>query len=127
MAIMPPSLNRYTNQIQAVGVAISGTIFQNSLKAIALSRPLLAPHAQEYILNAAELAQIIKTMPVGELQTEIKQTYADTLKIIWAVMCAVSAIGLAATFITKEYSLDEPGQTHYGSEDDSKSKEGESH
>jgi hypothetical protein len=114
---------RCAKQLQAVGVAVSGTIFQNCLKAIALSRPLLAPYAQEYSRNAADLAQIIKTMPAGELQTEVKQAYAGALKVVWGVMCGVSAIGLAATFFTKEFSLDGPDKMDYGSEEESSSKE----
>jgi hypothetical protein len=111
--------------VQAVGVAVSGTIFQNCLKAMALARPLLAPHAEDYSQNAADLAQIIQTMPVGELQTEVKQVYADALKVVWGVMCLVSAVGLAATFFTKEFSLDEPHKMDYGSEEDITLKEAE--
>lgn len=87
-------------------MAVSGTIFQNCLKAIALSRPLLAPYAQEYSQSAAELSQIIKSMPAGELQSQTKDAYADALKIVWGVMCILSAIGLTVTFFTKEYFLD---------------------
>lgn len=109
--------------MQAVGVAISGTIFQNCLKAIALSRPMLAPFAQEYSQNAANLAQIIKAMPVGELQTETKQAYADALRIVWGVMCGISAIGLIATFFTKEFSLDGPDKMEQGFKEEKSSKE----
>ncbi|KAL5321758.1 hypothetical protein ACEPPN_009721 [Leptodophora sp. 'Broadleaf-Isolate-01'] len=108
----------------AVGVAISGTIFQNSLKTIALSRPLLAPHAQEYSQNAAELAHIIKIMPDGQLKIDTKQVYADALKVIWGTMCAVSMLGLAATFFTEEYSLDQPGKDEQFKEDVSSKKVG---
>jgi hypothetical protein len=102
---------------------VSGTIFQNCLKAMALSRPLLSPYAEDYSRNAVDLAQIIKAMPAGELQTEVKQAYADALKVVWGVMCFVSAVGLAVTFFTKEYSLDNPQRTGDLSKEDNSSKE----
>jgi hypothetical protein len=101
----------HANISQAVGVAVSGTIFQNCLKVMALSRPSLASYADEYSRNAAELGRIIKTIPNGEMQEDAKQVYADALKIVWGVMCGVSMIGLAVTIFTKEYSLDAPDKT----------------
>lgn len=102
---------------------MSGTIFQNCLKAFALSRPLLAPYAEEYSSNAAGLALTIKSMPVGAMRTELIQTYADALKVVWGVMCIVSAAGLVATVFTTEYSLSEPEKMDYESEEDTEQNE----
>lgn len=45
-------------------------------------------------------------MPISELQSQTRDAYADALKVVWGVMCLLSAVGLAATFFTKEFSLD---------------------
>ena len=64
-------------------------------------------------------------MPAGELRSETQQAYADALKVVWAVMCGVSALGLVATFFTEEFSLDGPGKMHHNSEQDASTEESE--
>jgi len=83
-------------------------IFQNSLKAKLLSYPGFAPFAKEYAQNAADLVQVIKTMRDGSNKTDIKQAYSDALRVVWAAMCAVAAVGLVVSFFTVEYTLDSP-------------------
>ena len=97
-----------SNFQQAIGVAISGVIFQNSLKTKLLSYPALAPFAIEYSQNAAELVETIKTMRNGPVKKDIQKAYSDALQIVWAVMCAVAAVGLVVSFFTVEYTLDDP-------------------
>lgn len=63
-------------------------------------------------------------MPDGQLKIDTKQVYADALKVIWGTMCAVSMLGLAATFFTEEYSLDQPGKDEQFKEDVSSKKVG---
>ena len=83
-------------------------IFQNSLKAKLLSYPGFAPFAEEYSQNAVDLVQVIKTMRDGSNKTDIRQAYSDALRIVWAAMCAVAAVGLVVSFFTVEYTLDSP-------------------
>lgn len=83
-------------------------IFQNSLKAKLLSYPGFAPFAEEYSQNAVDLVQVIKTMRDGSNKTDIKQAYSDALRVVWAAMCAVAAVGLVVSFFTVEYTLDSP-------------------
>jgi ribonuclease PH len=75
---------------------------------MAVSRPSLTPYAQELSQNALDLARIFTLLPSSDLDIEVKQLFADALKVVWAVMCAVSALGLGLTFFTEEFTLDEP-------------------
>ena len=78
---------------QSLGVAIGGVVFQNQIKEKLMSYPLLAPMAGEYSKDATALVSIIKNMTEGVEKTQLKQAYADSLKIIWVVMCALAGLG----------------------------------
>ena len=86
---------------QAIGVAIGGTIFQNQMKIKLLAYPLLAPRAAEYSADASSLVQIIKAMEQGLEKTQLVQAYADSLKVVWAVMCAFAGVALLSSFLVE--------------------------
>ncbi len=91
---------------QAIGVAIGGTIFQNQIKIKLLAYPLLAPKAAEYSADASSLVQIIKAMEAGAAKTELIQAYADSLKVVWAVMCGFAGVALLSGFFIRGIDLD---------------------
>jgi len=101
---------------QSLGVAVGGVVFQNQIKQKLLKYPLLAPMAGAYSKDATALVSVIKNMEHGLERTQLIQAYADSLKIIWVVMCALSAVGLLASLFTKGYSLNQKHDTLQGFE-----------
>src|SRR4051812_34485727 len=91
---------------QSIGVAIGGVIFQNQIKEKLLSYPLLAPLASQYSRDATALVAIIKAMDDGLEKSQLKQAYADSLKTIWIVMCALCGLCMISTAFVKAYSLE---------------------
>ncbi|KAL8802998.1 MAG: hypothetical protein Q9200_006387 [Gallowayella weberi] len=99
---------------QAIGVAVGGTIFQNQVKTKLLSYPLLASKADEYSKDASRLVQIIKAMQDGVVKEDMKHAYADSLKVVWATMCGLAAVGLILSFWTKGLDMNKPLETEQG-------------
>jgi len=99
---------------QGVGVAIGGSIFQNQVEKKLMAYPLLAPMAGEYSKDAAGLVQVIKAMVPGMAKMELVQAYADSLKVLWVVMCGLGFTALIANFWVKAYSLNVEMATEQG-------------
>lgn len=96
---------------QALGVAIGGVAFQNELKRRLNSYELLAPKAAEWSRDATALVSVIKHMEHGIMRDQLKQAFADGLKIIWLVMLALSVVAGIASLFTEKYSLDQELKT----------------
>lgn len=99
---------------QAIGVAIGGTIFQNEMKKNLLTYPLLAPKAGEYSADASSLVQTVKALPAGEAKTQLIQSYADSLQIVWAVMTGLAFLGLLSSLVIRGLDLDRALVTEQG-------------
>ncbi|KAI9737569.1 MAG: hypothetical protein M1834_009724 [Cirrosporium novae-zelandiae] len=99
---------------QAIGVAIGGVIFQNQMKQKLLKYPALAPMASEYAKDSSGLVQIIKAMAAGTDKADLIQAYADSLKIVWVVMCAFAGVGLILSLFGEELDLNKPLETEQG-------------
>jgi MFS family permease len=99
---------------EAIGVAIGGVIFQNRIYANLLEYPELAPYAREYSQDSAGLVQVINAMSDGQSKHDLRQAYTDSLRIIWAFCCAISAVALVFSFWTKEYDIDRALKTDQG-------------
>ena len=114
---------------QAIGVAIGGTIFQNQIKKKLLAYPMLAPKAGEYSKDASTLVQLIKEMrgqPEAAQQVrDLIQAYSDALKIVWVVMCALSAVAMLSSFFIKSYDMDQPLKTEQGFKEEKKEGDAE--
>ncbi|KAI0904291.1 major facilitator superfamily domain-containing protein [Ustulina deusta] len=91
---------------QCLGVAISGVTFQNQMKINLLHTQTQTDKAEEYSRDASSLVQILQTMPDGLEKTELVQSYANSLKTVWAVMTALSSAALIRSFFVKHISLD---------------------
>ena len=101
---------------QAIGVAIGGTIFQNTMKRKLMKYPLLQSHASEYSQDASSLVRIIKAMESSPQKDQLIQGYADSLKVVWAVLCGLAFIGLLVSFLVRGLDLNRPLETEQGLE-----------
>lgn len=99
---------------QAIGVAIGGTIFQNSMKREILKHPSIAAKAVEWSRDSASLVEVIKAMPPSIARTDLVQSYADALKIIWIVCCALSGVALLTSLWIEHFSLEVELETDHG-------------
>ena len=98
----------------ALGVAVGGVVFQNRMKANLLTYPSLAPLAGPYSADAVGLIKIIRDMPDGAEKTALKQAYTDSLRIVWAVCCALGGVALLISLLTRHHSLDQALDTNQG-------------
>ncbi|KAF7871489.1 hypothetical protein EAF04_003596 [Stromatinia cepivora] len=99
---------------QAIGVAIGGVVFQNQIRENLLSYPLLKDMAMEYSKDATALVELIREMEVGLKKSQLKEAYADSLKMVWIVMCALCGAGLVSSLFVKGYSLEVEHKTLQG-------------
>lgn len=99
---------------QAIGVAVGGVVFQNRMHTNLLKYPSLAPMADAYSQDAAGLVQVIKGMADGPVKVHLKDAYTDSLRIVWAVCCAISGVALLVSFLTESYDIDRALETTQG-------------
>ena len=106
---------------QSLGVAVGGTIFQNQIKKSLLASADLAPLAADYARDAAALVQIIRAMSDDQSQSlqqaELRQAYADALKIVWISMCALAAVAGLSSYWIRGLDLNRPLNTEQGFRD----------
>ncbi|EOD43394.1 putative mfs multidrug transporter protein [Neofusicoccum parvum UCRNP2] len=98
---------------QCLGVAMSGSIFQNRMRQNLLNTSL-ADKAVEYSRDASSIVAVLGQMPEGQAKDDLIQAYADSLKIVWAVFCALAGVATVASFFVKKVSLDRDHQTKQG-------------
>jgi len=91
---------------QTLGVAVGGVILQNQLLQKLRAYPNLAAKGAEYSHNAVALASLLRDMPDTPDRADLKQAYADSLKVVFAVMCGLCGVGLLLSLLVKDYSLD---------------------
>ena len=100
---------------QAIGVAVGGTVFQNTMKRKLLAYPDLASRAEEYSRDSASLVQIIKGFaPDSAVKAELVQAYADSLKAVWVAICGLAGVALVTSLATRGLDLNRPLETAQG-------------
>ncbi|KAL9613333.1 MAG: hypothetical protein Q9167_002094 [Letrouitia subvulpina] len=99
---------------QALGVAVGGVVFQNQIQNKLSAYPSLAPLAAEYSKDATALVGIIRKMEDGTNKTQLVYAYADSIKMIWVVMAALSGAVFVSSAFVKGYSLDQELETLQG-------------
>ncbi|MCJ1462347.1 hypothetical protein MMC07_000947 [Pseudocyphellaria aurata] len=100
---------------QSIGVAIGGTIFQSQFRTKLTAYPTLARNATELARDASGLIQIIKAMPKDLPERRmIVDAYAESLKIVWAVMAGLAFVALVLSGLTKGLDLNKPQVTEQG-------------
>jgi hypothetical protein len=100
---------------QSIGVAIGGVIFQNRMKSNLLHYPALQSLADKYSGDAAGAVEIIRGMH-GQVKGDLKQAYADSLKIVWAFCCGISGLIFIISPFTQSYDLNRTLITKQGPE-----------
>jgi MFS family permease len=110
---------------QAIGVAIGGVVFQNQMHSHLLTYPALAPMADQYSRDAAGLVQILKSMPDGDDKSNLRTAYTDSLRIVWAVCCAISGVALLLSLLTESYDLNRALSSKQGLRDKKKNQSDE--
>lgn len=101
---------------QSIGVAIGGVIFQNRMKSNLLQYPRLRSLADKYSGDAASAVELIRAMHDGQVKGDLKQAYADSLKIVWAFCCGISGLIFFISFFTESYDLNRTLVTRQGPE-----------
>ena len=101
---------------QALGVAIGGAVFQNQIHKKLLRYPgSFSPAlAAKYSKDAAGLVAVIQGFPEGAQKREVIQSYADSLKVIWATMAGLAAVALILSVWTEGLDLNRPLETEQG-------------
>jgi hypothetical protein len=92
--------------VQAIGVAIGGTIFQNRLISQLEKYPQVAEGNGHVIHDGVAVIASIRTMPEAAGRTILVQAFANALQAVWVDMCIVSAVGLVASLLIQSYTLD---------------------
>lgn len=100
---------------QSIGVAIGGVIFQNRMKSNLLRYPALRSLADKYSGDAASAVEIIRGMH-GPVKEDLRQAYADSLKIVWAFCSGISGLIFIISLFTRSYDLNQNMTTGEGSE-----------
>ncbi|KAF3012632.1 hypothetical protein E8E14_010205 [Neopestalotiopsis sp. 37M] len=90
---------------QALGIALSGVIFQNSLKQKLLRIAGFASLADMYSRDATAAVTLIQAMEDGDTKTKMIQAFSDALSSIWLSLLAFSAAGLLLSMTVKGYSM----------------------
>lgn len=90
---------------QAVGVAVSGVIFQNVFKIKLAALSEWAPMADAYSRDATSVVAIINTMQPGAVRTSLVKAYNGGLSAIWISMIALAGFCLVLSWTVKGYTL----------------------
>lgn len=111
---------------QALGVAIGGVIFQNRMLHNVQSYPGLEADAAFYSKDAVGLIEILRGMPDNAEKRDLRQAYADSLRIVWAVCCALGGVAFLISLLTRHHDLVAAIETKHGIEDKKEVPKGES-
>ncbi|CZR64825.1 related to putative multidrug transporter [Phialocephala subalpina] len=102
---------------QAIGVAISGNIFQQTLRKKIRSNPILGPlgKADEWSRDASALVGYIKSLSDGGVKRGLVKAYCDALHMVIIVMCVLAGLAMVVSLVgTKELSLERRLNTEQG-------------
>lgn len=99
---------------QCLGVAVGGTIFQNSIKREILKHASIAAHASEWSAEASALVEVLKRMPEGVAKDDLLESFANALIVVWIVMTALSVVAFVSSLWTQHYDLNRPLETDHG-------------
>ncbi|PQE13797.1 MFS multidrug transporter protein [Rutstroemia sp. NJR-2017a BVV2] len=100
---------------QTVGVAVGGVIFQNRMQANLSTYPNLANLSGKYSLDAVALITHINTLSSDASETlQLKTAFANSIRVIWAVMCGFAGLGLIVTAGVEGYDLNQVLVTEQG-------------
>jgi hypothetical protein len=76
------------------------------MKSNLLQYPALQALADKYSGDAASAVEVMRGMHDTHVKGDLKQAYADSLKMVWAFCCGISGLMFFMSLFTKPYSLD---------------------
>lgn len=111
---------------QTLGVAISGTIFQNTFKH-KIAATAYSAFADEWSRDASAFVQVVKAWStVGEegiRRQIVVDAYVESLRMVWIIMCVLSGVAFVVSLVwTAELSMDRELETEQGFVFDKKSR-----
>ncbi|KAI4137691.1 MAG: hypothetical protein L6R39_007150 [Caloplaca ligustica] len=100
---------------QSIGVAIGGAIFQSQFAVKLQAYPSLVQDASGLSKDASALVQAVKAMAVDSPKRGmIVEAYADSLKVIWAVMAGLAAVGFITSCLIEALDINLHLETEQG-------------
>ena len=100
---------------QSIGVAIGGAIFQSQFNVKLMAYPTLAQRASSLSQDASALVQIVKAMDKNSAERAmIVEAYADSLKVVWAVMAGLAFVGLVSSVFIEAMDVNAQMETAQG-------------
>jgi len=86
------------------GVAVGGTVFQNQMTRLSSGLSDIPGLSEITGSNAGAAIQSIRELPPN-VKAEIVSNYAKSMKMVWIVCCAFSAVAFLATFAIGTHEL----------------------
>ncbi|KAL8340124.1 hypothetical protein RB601_006307 [Gaeumannomyces tritici] len=99
---------------QAIGVAVSGSIFQNAFRGRLAALPVYAGVADGFSRDATVIVEFIKIMPEGDNKRDLIVAYNEALRAIWVTSLAFAAICFVLSLTIKGYTLNQDHITDQG-------------
>ncbi|KAL8302079.1 hypothetical protein RB597_002453 [Gaeumannomyces tritici] len=99
---------------QAIGVAVSGSIFQNAFRGRLAAAPVYAGVADSFSRDATVIVEFIKIMPEGDNKRDLIVAYNEALRAIWVTSLAFAAICFVLSLTIKGYTLNQDHITDQG-------------
>ncbi|KAG8903877.1 hypothetical protein FRB99_002613 [Tulasnella sp. 403] len=106
---------------QTWGVTIGATILQNELKK-KLPEAFLSVVSEQGAEIAYAIIPQVPHLP-EPLRTQVREAFADSLKVIWYVMAAISAVGFLFVFAMKELPMADVTDENWGIEQNEKAQD----
>lgn len=103
---------------QTLGVAVSGVIFQNTLKS-KIQHTVYAIHADEWSKDASSFVQVVKVWSKegaeGIMREVVVQAYVESLRMVWVTMCVLAGLMFVASVLwIEEIGLRKELETEQG-------------
>lgn len=91
---------------QATGVAISGAIFQNQIRAKLRADFMLSSDADVYAERVLSLTEIIRNLDdTSPQKLGLIAAYNAALQVVWIVMCVFSVVAFIGSLFMKSYVM----------------------
>ncbi|CAG8240918.1 unnamed protein product [Penicillium salamii] len=102
---------------QAIGVAIGGATFDNIFRSKLAQNAEIAAYQDQLSKGAAALIEILKTIPDSDpRKPALIQTYADSLRLLWPVMCGCAGLALLFSLFIRHHNLRRDGEEEYATD-----------
>jgi hypothetical protein len=86
------------------GVAVGGTVFQNQMTRLSKGLPNFPELSEVTGENAGAAIQAIQQLPPN-IKSAVISNYAQSMRLVWIVCCAFSAVAFLATFAIGTHEL----------------------